>query len=173
MICGRGGMRLFWMLVRLFRRRRPSARQTRRYLSGTVPFQRRPPQTETVLRGQCWIIDGDTIIIDKQRIRLAGIDAPELDNSWGQRSKRALVQMCKGQTITAQILPELSCDRLVAVCYLPDGSDLAAEPVRCGLALDWPKFSGGKYRHLEPIDARRKLWRAAERQRDGFLPPRF
>ncbi len=166
-------MRLFWMLVRLFRRRRPRIRQTRRYPSEVVPFQTRPPQTEMVLRGQCWVIDGDTIVINKQRIRLAGIDAPELDHPWGQRSKWALVQMCKGQTITAQILPELSYDRLVAVCYLPDGSDLAAELVRCGLALDWPKFSGGKYRHLEPADARRKLWRAAGRQSDSFLPPRF
>ena len=104
---------------------------------------------------------------------MAIIDAPELDHPWGQRSKWALVQMCKGQTITARIRPELSYDRLVADCYLPDGRDLAAELVRCGLALDWPRFSGGKYRHLEPVDARSKLWRAAERQRDSFLPPRF
>ena len=166
-------MRLFRMLVRLFGPRRPSARPARRYPSEVVPSQRRPPQTETVLRGQCWVIDGDTIVIAKQRIRLAGIDAPELDHPWGQRSKWALVQMCKGQTITAHIRPELSYDRLVADCYLPDGKDLAAELVRCGLALDWPKFSGGKYQHLEPVDARRKLWRAAVRQRDGFLPPRF
>ena len=166
-------MRLFWMLVRLFRRRRPSVRQSRRYPNAPVPFQSQPPQTETVLRGQCWVIDGDTIVIDRQHIRLAGIDAPELDHPWGQRSKWALVQMCKGQTITARIRPELSYDRLVADCYLPDGRDLAAELVRCGLALDWPRFSGGKYRHLEPVDARSKLWRAAERQRDSFLPPRF
>jgi micrococcal nuclease len=66
--------------------------------------------------------------------------------------------------------PELSYDRLVAECFLPDGRDLAAELVRCGLALDWSKFSGGKYRHLEPADARRRLWRAQARQR-GLLRP--
>src|SRR6476619_902186 len=81
-----------------------------------------------------------------------------------QRSKWALVQLCKGQTVTARIKPEISYDRIVAECFLPDGRDLGAELVRCGLAIDWPKFSGGKYRHLEPQDVRRKLWRAHSRQ---------
>ena len=107
-------------------------------------------------------------MINNIRLRLAGIVAPELDHPWGQRSKWALVQLCKGQTVTARIEPELSYDRMVAECFLPDGRDLAAELVRSGLALDWPKFSGGKYRHLEPKDARRKLWRAHARQR-GML----
>ena len=102
------------------------------------------------------------------RIRLAGIDAPELDHPWGRQSKWALIHLCKGQTVTARFKPELSYDRRVAECFLPDGRDLAAELVRVGLALDWPTFSGGKYRHLEPEDARRKLWRAAARQR-GIL----
>jgi micrococcal nuclease len=127
-----------------------------------------PLPVETVLRGRCWVIDGDTIIINNVRLRLAGIDAPELDHPWGRQSKWAMVQLCKGQTVTAKIKPELSYDRMVAECFLPDGRDLAAELVRIGLALDWPKFSGGKYRHLEPEDARRKLWRAAARQR-GLL----
>lgn len=125
-----------------------------------------------MLCGQCWVIDGDTIVIDRVHIRLAGIDAPELDHPWGQRSKWALVQLCKGQKVTARIRPELSYDRVVAECFLPDGRDLAAELVRSGLALDWPKFSGGKYRHLEPLDARCRLWRADARQR-GLLPPQI
>lgn len=120
---------------------------------------------ETVMRGRCWVIDGDTIVIDKVHIRLAGIDAPELDHPWGQQAKWALVKMCKGQIIEARIKPELSHDRLVAECYLPDGRDLAAELVRCGLALDWPKFSGGKYAQFETAEARRKMWRIQARQR--------
>ena len=60
---------------------------------------------ETILRGRCWVIDGDTIVINNIRLRLAGIDAPELDHPWGQRSKWALVQLCKGQTVTARIKP--------------------------------------------------------------------
>ena len=123
------------------------------------------PSAPTVLRGRCWVVDGDTIVIDKTHIRLAGIDAPELDHPWGKKAKWALVQLCKGQAVTAHIRPELSYDRLVAECFLADGRDLAAEMVRAGMALDWPKFSGGKYKHLETPDARRKLWRADARQR--------
>lgn len=123
-----------------------------------------------MLRGRAWVIDGDTIQIDNVRLRLAGIDAPELDHPWGQRSKWALVALCKGQTVTAYLKPELSYDRLVAECHLPDGRDLAAELVRCGLALDWATFSGGKYRHLETAEARRELWRADARQRGRMRP---
>lgn len=123
------------------------------------------PQVVTVLQGKCWVVDGDTIVIDKTHIRLAGIDAPDLDHPFGKQAKWALVQLCKGQEVTARIRPELSYDRVVAECYLPDGRDLSAELVKSGLALDWPKFSGGKYRHLETADARKKLWRADARQR--------
>lgn len=161
-------MGLFRILVRIFSA--PVRTQSHRKRRVFVPDQTRPPQAETVLRGQCWVIDGDTIVINKVRLRLAGIDAPELDHPWGQRSKWALVQLCKGQIVTAQVKPEQSYDRLVAQCFLPDGRDLAAELVRSGLALDWPNFSGGKYRHLEPPEARRKLWRAAARQRGRLRP---
>lgn len=160
------------MLVRLARGRPQSHRTTTEPLPRTQAASRavvvnrpQPLPMETVLQGRCWVIDGDTIVIDKVHLRLAGIDAPELDHPWGQQSKWALVQLCKGQTVTARIKPEVSYDRVVAECFLPDGRDLAAELVRSGLALDWPKFSGGKYRHLEPENVRRKLWRAAARQR--------
>lgn len=49
------------------------------------------------------------------------------------------------------------------------GTDREAELVRQGLALDWPKYSGGAYRQLEPAGIRKKHWRAAAKQR-GRLP---
>ncbi|MBL6426700.1 MAG: thermonuclease family protein [Maritimibacter sp.] len=120
---------------------------------------------ETTITGKCYVIDGDTIQIGKVRLRLAGIDAPELDHPWGQKAKWELVRLCKGAVITAELEQDISYDRLVATCYLPDGRDLSAEMVRLGFALDWPKFSKGKYSHLEPEGARKKHWKAAARQR--------
>lgn len=120
---------------------------------------------ETTLTGKCYVVDGDTIRIGKINLRLAGIDAPELEHPWGKKAKWELVQLCKGQVITAEIEPEISYDRLVATCFLPDGRDLSAEMVKRGMALDWPKFSGGKYSHLEPDGIRKKHWKAAARQR--------
>ena len=134
-----------------------------RHVSVRAPAPVAPhPSTVT---GKCYVIDGDTIQIGKVRLRLAGIDAPEMEHPWGKKAKWELMQLCKGQVITARLEPGISYDRLVATCFLPDGRDLSAEMVRCGLALDWPTFSRGKYAHLEPSGARRKHWKAAARQR--------
>ncbi|AZQ69563.1 hypothetical protein EF888_03450 [Silicimonas algicola] len=118
-----------------------------------------------LFKGKCWVIDGDTIVIDSVHIRLAGIDAPELDHPWGLKAKWAMVALCKGQIVTAKVSGELSHDRVVAVCTLPDGRDLAEELVKQGLALDWAAFSGGRYACHEPDGVRKRLWRAAGRQK--------
>lgn len=124
----------------------------------------------STVAGPCWVIDGDTIVIDKVTIRLFGIDAPELDHPYGQKAKWALLELCKGQVIRAVFDGCLSHDRSVATCYLPDGRDLSAEMVKTGLALDWPKYSGGKYRPYEHPGMRRILWRADARQKGRFPP---
>ena len=118
----------------------------------------------TTLSGKCYVIDGDTVVIKHTHIRLAGIDAPELDQPFGQASKWALVRMVKGQEITAEVQCDMSYDRVVATCRLPDGRDIAGELVRQGLALDWATFSKGKYAALEPDGVRRKLWKTHARQ---------
>lgn len=121
-----------------------------------------PPES---IKGLARIIDGDTIVIKRTQIRLFGIDAPELDYPYGQKAKWALVRLCKGQAIRAEILQTDAYGRTVAKCYLEDSSDLSSEMVKLGLALDCPKFSGGKYRHLEVADARKKMWLADARQK--------
>ena len=73
------------------------------------------------------MIDGDTIAIGKQKIRLAGINAPELNEPWGQKAKWELVGLCKGQKISAHLTGETTYDRVVAKCFLEDGRDLAAK----------------------------------------------
>lgn len=118
-----------------------------------------------ILTGKAWVVDGDTIVIDGVHIRLAGIDAPELDHPYGQASKWAMVRLCRGRTVTARIRPELSYDRVVAHCRLDDGTDLAEALVSRGLALDWPAFSKGHYARFEPPGIRKKLWKTAIRQR--------
>jgi micrococcal nuclease len=122
------------------------------------------------LRGRAWVIDGDTIDIGGTRIRLSGIDAPEMDHPYGKNAKWALVNLCKGQEVRAVFSGDLTHDRTVATCYLPDGRDLSAEMVKAGMAIDWKKFSGGKYRGLEPDGIRKKLWRCDARQK-GLMPP--
>lgn len=120
--------------------------------------QNRPKFPKSMeIKGRAYVIDGDTISIGGTKIRLAGIDAPELDMPWGQKSKWAMVAICSGQTITAELDGERSYDRLVGTCFLPDGRDIGAELIKTGLALDLPQYSRGKYRCFEPEGARKRL----------------
>ena len=105
---------------------------------------------------KCHVVDGDTIHIGSKKIRFAGMNAPELDQPYGKQAKWALVELCKGQEITAYPTGETSYERIVAKCFLPDGRDLAAEMVKMELALDIPHFPNADYKHLETPAARKK-----------------
>lgn len=173
---------LFRLLKAIFSSHKPRRAPTKAYSrSEPVKVQQHPhspkkePFVETavpkniLLSGSCYVVDGDTIKIDKKTIRLAGIDAPELHHPWGKKAKWELLRLTKGQVVTASLEPEVSYDRAVAVCTLSDGTDLSAEMVKLGLALDWEKFSGGKYSHLEPSGVRKKLWRCAAKHKGKFF----
>ncbi len=129
------------------------------------------PTVDRAIVGRCYVIDGDTLVIANTMIRLAGIDAPELDQPWGNKAKWALAELCRGSSVRAIVDGSLSYDRTVATCYLPDGRDLSAEMVKMGLALDWRKLSGGKYRMYEPAGIRKKLWRVDAKHKGRFPPP--
>jgi endonuclease YncB( thermonuclease family) len=152
--------------------------------SRTPPPQRRVPQPSvirpvvhatpaaahrpTIVQGHCHVVDGDTITIRGMSIRLSGIDAPEMDHPYGRNAKWALVSLCKGQVIRAEIVGLDHYGRHVARCHMQDGRDIAAEMVRTGYAVDWPKYSGGRYRHLEVAGVRQRLWRCDARQKGRF-----
>ncbi len=118
-----------------------------------------------ILEGPAYVTDGDTITIQKTQVRLFGIDAPELDHPYGKKAKWAMVRLCKGQRIRAEVTAEDDYGRTVAKCFLPDGRDLSALMVEQGLAIDWPKYSEGRYSHLEKPGVRKKLWLADARQK--------
>lgn len=143
-------------------RRRPSPRRT------PPPFdasKSRKVEHTSIIKGRAWVIDGDSIVIDKIQIRLFGIDAPEINHPFGVKSKWEMVRLCKGKLISAKVTAIDTHGRTVAKCYLPDGRDLSAELVKAGLAIDWPKYSGGIYGDLEVSGARKKMWLADARQK--------
>ena len=132
----------------------------------SAPIKVTPPvQPREVLVGAAYVIDGDSLRIKKREIRLFGVDAPEFNHPHGKTAKWALFKLCKGERVHAHIIAEDDHGRCVARCTLDDGRDLSAEMVKLGLALDWPKFSNGRYRALEADGLRRKLWLADARQK--------
>ncbi len=135
---------------------------------GLSPFDAKSAKSQprkTVLSGSAYVIDGDTVVVQKTQIRLFGVDAPEINHPYGQKAKWALVNLCKGQIVRAETIEQDDYGRIVARCYLQDGSDLSAEMVKLGLAIDWPKFSDGEYQALEMPGIRKKLWLADARQK--------
>ena len=145
--------------------RKPAITRTRVKSQPFDAQSAKPVQEKHVLTGSAYVTDGDTIKIKNTQIRLFGVDAPELNHPYGKKAKWALHKLCKDQTIRAEVSDEDAYGRTVAHCYLPDGRDLSAEMVKQGLAIDWPKFSGGIYTSLETTDARKKLWLADARQK--------
>ncbi len=147
--------------------RSPTRRTDAKTASAETPPatpDRQPPK-EMVVLGRAYVTDGDGLRIKGQEIRLFGIDAPEFAHPFGKQAKWALHGLCKGQEVFAVSAEIDDYGRLVARCFLSNGSDLSAEMVKLGLALDWPKFSGAMYSHLEPENVRKKLWLADARQR--------
>jgi endonuclease YncB( thermonuclease family) len=70
--------------------------------------------------------------------------------------------------VRAEIVEEDHFGRTVAECFLPDGRDLSAEMVKLGLAIDWRKYSGGRYRQFEATDVRKRLF-LADSRRNGQI----
>lgn len=90
------------------------------------------------------VIDGDTIDLAGQRIRLVGIDAPEHDQTcgtasgerWpcGEAARTRLAELVRSQTLTCRPQTYDRYGRLLARCETATG-DLASQLVRDGLAL--------------------------------------
>lgn len=115
---------------------------------------------DSSIAGRARVIDGDTIVVAGVKVRLNGVDAPELDNRTGYDSKRAMIAIVGRQQITCALNGERSYDRMVGICYLPNGADIGAELIRHGEALDCPRYSGGRYHYLEAPGARRRIGQA-------------
>ncbi len=108
---------------------------------------------EGVLAGSASVIDGATLRVAGQEVRLQGLAAPELHELGGREAKNALMELVGGQRVTCELDGTTSADRVVGLCYA-GGQDLAAELVERGLARDCARSSGGRYRDLETEPAK-------------------
>lgn len=100
------------------------------------------------------VVDGDgfrgvTLDGEALKVRIWGIDAPELHRAAGTRAKARLVEIIDGQPLACELRGPDSHDRKVAQCWTAQGRDLACAMVASHLAFDWPKFSGGLYAACE------------------------
>lgn len=120
------------------------------------------PAGET-LAGSAYVIDGDTVVLNKIHIRLAGIDAPEMqqrcqldqrDYSCGKEARKALLNMINGTAIRCEKLGLDKYERTLATCYLND-LNLNQWMVEQGWAVSY-----GNYRREEAVARRERygIW---------------
>lgn len=122
------------------------------------------------IAGRASVIDGDTIEIHGERIRLNGIDAPEsrqfcLDDRGAEyRCGRAAADaldafLADRRPISCEVVDIDRYGRYVAICSAA-GIDVSGWLVREGHALDWERYSKGKYSGDQAAarQARRGMW---------------
>ena len=99
--------------------------------------------------------DGDTIEVGRIPIRLNGVSAPEMNEPLGPQSKNFMTDLVMGKRVRCELDGSKTHDRFVGICYL-DEQDIGATVIANGLALDCPRFSGGRYAEYEVKERRRR-----------------
>lgn len=119
------------------------------------------------------VVDGDTLSSRDGRLRLSGIDAPELSQvcqdkgrDWpcGQSARQALAAMMASAAITCAGAARDRYDRLLVVCKAAT-ADLNAQMVRTGMAVAY-----GAYEAEEGMarDGQIGLWSGSFERPDDF-----
>ena len=129
-------------------RRRPRAcRSVAAVLLAIAAGSSLPASADVI--GQAQVVDGDTLQVAGERVRLHGIDAPESRQSctlsgvgWpcGQNATRVLTGVANGQVVTCRGDKRDRYGRLIAVCYIGT-VDLNARMVRDGWALAYRRYA--------------------------------
>jgi endonuclease YncB( thermonuclease family) len=113
--------------------------------------------------GTAYVRDADTIVVAGTPVRLNGIDAPENSNRYGRAATAFIERLLRGEIVTCRLNGDRTHDRWVGTCFIDvDGAqvDVGAIVIANGHALDCRRYSGGRYRSLEPAGARSRLRQA-------------
>ncbi len=130
-------------------------------------------QDVKIISGIAKVIDGDTIQIDKKKIRFFGIDAPEkkqqCSKPWltisflnfnkkypcGEFSKNKLINLIKNKSIICKLRNKDIYGRLIAECF-KNRININSWMVEHGYAVAYKKYSK-KYINQENIAKKNKL----------------
>jgi endonuclease YncB( thermonuclease family) len=121
------------------------------------------------LTGPAKVIDGDTIIVAEQLVRLHGIDAPELDQTFqwrgqhiacGTMSLAALEALIAEVKVRCEVVERDRHGRLVAKVFSPNGVDIGRRLVLAGWAVAYRRYSRDYVAaENEARKAKRGMWR--------------
>ena len=106
-------------------------------------------QSQKLIKGKAKVIDGDTIHINNNKIRLHGIDAPEQkqtckfeDNEWncGQEATLFLKNLINRKLVSCNVSDIDQYKRLVAVCFV-DNVNINKFMIISGWAIAYRYYS--------------------------------
>lgn len=134
--------------------------------------------THATIRGTAKVLDGDSLEISGQRIRLWGIDALEYQQTcqrdgkpWncGADATRALRQRVSGRRVICEPVEFDRYGRAVARCAV-DGESLNQWIVQSGWALDYARYSGGRFARAQAQAkaTRRGIWSGSFQKPDQY-----
>lgn len=116
------------------------------------------------IAGTAIVIDGDTIEILKQRIRLEGFDSPEEGSVCGdvdvyETGARVLADFIGARPVICQITGQDRRGRKIGQCEV-GGEGLAEFMVLQGWGRDWPRYSKGAFAGEEALarEANAGIW---------------
>ena len=121
-----------------------------------------PAHAEYLLANASRVIDGDTleVLTDTQssvRVRLQGIDAPELSQAYGDAARQSLAQCLLGHTVVVRGDKTDRYGRTVGVVYA-DGVDCNLNQIKLGMAWHYKAYQA------EQSAAERRDYARAETQ---------
>ena len=119
-------------------------------LTGCVPTEGAAPATPSRFdfAGQVTrVVDGDTFWVSGQRtrIRVWGLDAPEIGRAGGSAAMARLAGLVSGRSVQCRMRDVDRYGRIVGQCWLPDGRDIGAAMIASGTAREYCRFSGNYY----------------------------
>lgn len=152
---------LAWPRLRALIGRRPDAEgpptATRR--SPCVEAPAAAVEVPAAFRGKAYVIDGDTIEVNRVRIRLYGMDAPELSQAGGYKARSHMIRLAGGREV--DVLPcAIDCYGRTVARVMVDRIDLSERMVLDGFAVAMRRWHQD-YVEAEEMarDNRQGLWR--------------
>jgi endonuclease YncB( thermonuclease family) len=94
--------------------------------------------------------DGDTLRCGQDRIRLFGVDAPEVRRGsaaaepLAYEARDLLVELTRGR-VGCRVVTQDRYGRSVALCWSSASPDINAAMIRSGLTTEWRAYSKGAY----------------------------
>jgi endonuclease YncB( thermonuclease family) len=109
--------------------------------------------------------DGDTITVldparQQTRVRVEGIDCPELHQAFGRRAKQFTSDMVFGKHVTVEGSKRDRYERLIGRVHV-DGRDLSLELTKAGMAWHFVRYSSDRSlaaAEAQARSAKRGLW---------------